>query len=138
MLRPCAVAITWLKMFTDRLAALNENLPGTLNADSRLDGSLIAASALNTSTCTSNVPLTPVNVALMPPAPPNANPALSAPSAIVSVSLPSLNEVPARAIDGPCRNTGELVAPAETSELVLDMSVALVTVKLANPCGATI
>ncbi len=90
------------------------NLPGTLNASSRLPPPVMAPSALKTSTLTSKVPSRPVSWAVMPldvwlavPCePPKARLATSTPMATVRISLPSLNCVLARVMDGPCSDSG--------------------------------
>ena len=111
---PICVAVTRSApgMVTLRLATLSVNAPGTLNAARSADGSLIAPSALSRSIWRLNVPTMPVSCAL---APPKSRLALSSPIAIVSVSLPLLNEVSASVIEPPLTLSGPSVTASSSS-----------------------
>ena len=117
---------------TLRLATLSVNAPGTLNAASSCDGLLIACSAWSRSIWMSKVPTMPVSVALTEP---KLRLALSRPIAIVSVSLPLLNDVSASVIEPPVtlsgpRLNGLLVEPASAFDAVI--------VKLARAARARV
>ena len=87
---PLAVTFTAFGISMLRPAIWMPNLPGTLNASSRLPPPVIAARAFLTSTAMSKVPSSPVSLAVMPlPAwaePPKPMEATSTPMAIVRIN----------------------------------------------------
>src|SRR5712691_10892852 len=106
------------------------------NASGRWTGSLIFANAVTRSILTSNVARIPVSLALIPLSDESLKPrsASFAETAMVSSSLPSLNEVLARPINGPLIEIGEedwLRLALSVDELM--SLLELVTVKLPKP-----
>src|SRR5579862_1163863 len=112
----------------DMLAMLSVKLPGTLNAEKNVDGSVRACTAFSRSTSTTKVPTTPVRFAL---AGPRLSVALLKETAMVRDRIPLFIDVSARPIFAPVI---EKTPPSEKVSFVEPaFASACVRVNVAEP-----